>query len=297
MLLNLSESVNHIQKGRIIAFPTETVYGLGASVFDTQAIEKIFRVKGRPQDNPLIVHIHALSQIELICETPPNGFEKLAQAFFPGPLTVILPKKKSVPSIVSAGLGTIGVRMPSHHLARQLIEGVGVPLVAPSANLSGKPSSTTAQHVIDDFGDLIQGVLDGGSCTLGLESTVICLDPVPTIYRPGLITKEQLEQVLQTEVLEAKKQSSIQPLSPGMKYRHYAPNASVLLFNSKQQFESHILNTPRSKRMIIRTFESNDLYALLRRADAQGVEEILIYCNDTVQKNSALLDRLDRASQ
>ncbi len=198
--LDLKGSAELIKSGELVAFPTETVYGLGASVFNPKAIEQIFQVKGRPQDNPLIVHISSLQQLELIVEELPKEFEVLAESFFPGPLTLILPKKESVPSIVSANLPTIGVRMPAHPIAQLLIEGVGVPLVAPSANLSGKPSSTTAQHVRDDFGDRIKSILDGGPCEYGIESTVLTLHPKPTILRPGQITQAQLEEVLKVPV-------------------------------------------------------------------------------------------------
>lgn len=279
----IKEAISFLKKGKPIAFPTETVYGLGAPVFLPETIEKIYALKRRPLDNPLIVHVSNLEQVLSIVKSFP---EELVTSFWPGPLTLILPKRSSVPSIASAGLSTIGVRMPSHPLALELIEAVG-PLVAPSANLSGSPSSTTAAHVRDDFGDQVF-VLDGGPCHHGIESTVLTLDP-PTILRPGSITKEMLEEVLRQEVRFAREEAE-RPLSPGMKYKHYAPRAKVRLVEAGER----IFTQP--KRLILQSIRPEELYACFREADRKGYEEIIIRCDHTIKSNEALLNRLIRAA-
>lgn len=293
--MDIREAAEALKRGGVVAFPTETVYGLGASVFLEHAIEKIFRVKGRPQDNPLIVHIAHLDQLSLIVEELPPIFSLLAKNFFPGPLTLLLPKKECVPGIVSAHLPTIGVRMPAHPLALQLIDAVGVPLVAPSANLSGKPSSTTAQHVLEDFGDAIEGVVDGGACHFGIESTVLALLPTLQILRPGAITQEQLEKVVGHSVPYADEHTE-RPLSPGMKYRHYSPRAKVIFFESKPVFEAY-LRTNERPRKVLSLIKAEELYAIFRRADEEAVEEIVIFCDSATLNNRALMNRIRRASQ
>jgi L-threonylcarbamoyladenylate synthase len=294
--LDIPRAAALLREGGVVAFPTETVYGLGASVFQTQAIQRIFTVKGRPQDNPLIVHIGGFDQLTQIVHPPPPLFEKLAKFFFPGPLTVLLPKLESVPSLVSANLPLIGVRMPAHPLALELIQAVGVPLVAPSANISGRPSSTCALHVHSDFGSKIDGIIDGGRCQYGIESTVISLSATIQILRPGAISKEQLEEVLQESVTYAEACAD-QPLCPGMKYRHYAPRAKILVFCNFEAFRSYLHQAKPCQRMILERVQPQDLYASLRQADAQKDEEIVIYCNPSIQNNRALMNRLNRASQ
>lgn len=293
--MNVQEAAKALKRGGVVAFPTETVYGLGASVFLPHAIEKIFRVKGRPQDNPLIVHISHLDQLFLIVEVLPPLFTLLAKKFFPGPLTLLLPKKESVPGIVSAHLPMIGVRMPAHPLARQLIDAVGVPLVAPSANLSGKPSSTTAQHVLEDFGDAIEGIVDGGACHFGIESTVLSLLPTPQILRPGAITQEQLENVVGYSIPYADEHAE-RPLSPGMKYRHYSPHAKVVFFDSKPAFEAYLGANGHSK-MVLSSIKAEELYSVFRKADEEALEEVVIFCDSATLNNRALMNRIRRASQ
>ena len=285
-----------LKQGGVVAFPTETVYGLGASVFQPEAIQRIFQVKGRPQDNPLIVHISSLDQLPLIVSDVPQLFYRLAEKFFPGPLTVLLPKLETVPDIVSANLPQIGVRMPSHLIARQLIEAVGMPLVAPSANLSGKPSSTSAAHVQADFGDQIDGVIDGGLCSYGIESTVMTLSPYPQILRPGAITQKELEEVLGIHIPYAEAHGD-KPLSPGMKYRHYAPVAKVTLFYDQHAFFSYLEGASQHKRLVLERVNPQDFYALLRQADVEGYSEVVIFCDDVMQKNFGLMNRITRASQ
>lgn len=223
-----------LREGSLVAFPTETVYGLGADALDRNAVLSIFAAKGRPADNPLIVHIHDRAQLEDLCTVPPLA-RPLIDAFWPGPLTMLFPRKPVIPPEVTAGLPTVAIRMPSHPVALAMLKACGLPVAAPSANSSGRPSPTTAAHVLEDMDGKIPLILDGGACDVGLESTVLdlCHDQ-PTILRPGGITKEMLESVLRQEVLLAG--SILKPLgenevalSPGMRYRHYAPKGVVTL--------------------------------------------------------------------
>lgn len=229
----LSLASRLLHEGQLVAFPTETVYGLGANALDARAVLGIFAAKGRPADNPLIVHVYDRAQLAPLCDVSPLA-EKLMDAFWPGPLTLILPRKSAVPDEVAAGLPTVAVRMPSHPVAAALLRACQLPIAAPSANRSGKPSPTTAQHVFTDMDGRIPLILDGGSCDVGLESTVLDLTgDVPCILRPGGITKAMLETVL-GEVTVAGSvlrplQKGEKALSPGMRYRHYSPDGQVTL--------------------------------------------------------------------
>ena len=222
------------RQGGLVGFPTETVYGLGANALDRKAVLSIFAAKGRPADNPLIVHIHETAQLEDLC-TVPESARPLMKAFWPGPLTMLFPKKDTVPQEVTAGLNTVAIRMPSHPVAAWLLRDCNLPIAAPSANRSGRPSPTTAAHVLEDMHGRIPLILDGGACEVGLESTVLDLcHGQPTILRPGGITREMLQGVLGEEVALAG--SILRPLregetalSPGMRYRHYAPQGTVTL--------------------------------------------------------------------
>ncbi len=223
-----------LKNGGLVAFPTETVYGLGANALDREAVLSIFAAKGRPADNPLIVHIYDRSQLEPLCDVPDRS-ALLMDAFWPGPLTILCRKKQLVPDEVTAGLPTVAVRMPSHPVARAMLKSCGLPVAAPSANSSGRPSPTTASHVMEDMNGRIPLIIDGGMCDVGLESTVLDLchgDPV--ILRPGGITPEMIGSVLKCDVAVAG--SVLRPLrenetalSPGMRYRHYAPRAVLTL--------------------------------------------------------------------
>lgn len=222
-----------IREGGLVAFPTETVYGLGANGLDEEAVLRIFEAKGRPADNPLILHIAKKNEARALWDSVPQKAQQLMDAFWPGPLTLVFTRSKQVPDAVTAGLDTVALRMPSHKTARALIKAAGVPIAAPSANLSGRPSPTTAQHVLEDLSGRIPLILDGGPCAHGLESTVVSVGTVPMILRPGMITQAMLEAVVGPVRLH---KSLLQPLegaedatSPGMKYRHYAPNSEVLL--------------------------------------------------------------------
>jgi L-threonylcarbamoyladenylate synthase len=287
-------AAEYLQKGELVAFPTETVYGLGAPIFDPDAIAKIYLAKGRPSDNPLIAHISSLDQIYQIARDIPPEFFLLAKAFFPGPLTVVLKKHSSVPSIVSGGLDTIAVRMPSHPIAQQLIEAVGQPIVAPSANLSGKPSSTTAEHVIIDFEDKIQAVIDGGATEYGIESTVISLVSEPCLLRLGAVPKTEIEAILGIPLGEATHTSLLS--SPGTRYRHYAPEARIKLFIHQHEMEEYLQDPPDLRRLINPKITLANLYAVLRQADEEKYEEIVLYCHPEVRLNDALMDRLLKAA-
>ena len=229
-----------LKSGSLVAFPTETVYGLGANALDADAVLSIFTAKGRPADNPLIVHIHDRAQLEPLCTVPEKALP-LMDAFWPGPLTLLCERKPLIPSEVTAGLPTVAVRMPSHPVARAMLQACNLPIAAPSANSSGRPSPTTAAHVLEDMDGKIPLIIDGGMCDVGLESTVLDLchgDPV--ILRPGGITKEMIEQVLGCEVQVAG--SVLRPLrkdekalSPGMRYKHYSPEASVTLVDGPEE--------------------------------------------------------------
>lgn len=235
-----------IADGGLVAFPTETVYGLGANALNEDAVKKIYEAKGRPSDNPLIVHIAKKEDIApLVSEITPKA-QALIDAFFPAPLTVILKKSNKVGSVVSGGLGTVAVRMPENETARRLIEAAGCPVAAPSANTSGLPSPTKAKYVIEDMNGKIDAIIDGEDCSVGVESTVITLaSDVPTVLRPGAVTKEQLEAVIgKVEIANAvlnKMESGEKAESPGMKYKHYAPKAQVIIVDApKKSYESFV---------------------------------------------------------
>lgn len=308
----IDQAAQLLKADELVAFPTETVYGLGARVFSASAIQKIFTAKNRPADNPLIVHISSLDQLHLIAAEIPDQFYQLADAFFPGPLTIILKRHPLVPAIVSAGMDTIAVRMPNHPLAQALIKRVGEPLAAPSANLSGKPSATLPQHVLEDFKGKIAAVIDGGSPEIGIESTVISLvsGDKPQLMRPGIITKQQIEQVLGAEIDVYRSSDKGKIASPGMKYRHYAPRAPILLFQSLKELEAYLNTASPKKRMVLAserviirgnasffTLSMHTLYALLRLSDREGYEEVLVFCDIEDQKNSALMNRLQHATK
>jgi len=313
-----------LQQGGVIAFPTETVYGLGACFDNVEAINKIFKAKQRPADNPLIVHVAGCQELELVAASVPPLAERLMLAFWPGPLTIVLPKTDAVPLIATGGLDTVGVRMPAHPLALALINAVGKPLFAPSANLSTRPSPTTAQHVVEDLQGRIDAVLDGGATEVGLESTVIRLvNNSIQILRPGGVTREMLEDVGRVAVTSAVGHSTQVPPSPGMKYMHYSPKAKVSLFmgqavvelpavvsNMVQQgikpavlaFSDTLEKLPEDiVRMPLGERGSNDtaakmLYAYLREADILGVQHILVEGLKSQGLGEAVMNRLLKAA-
>lgn len=288
---SIIEAAHLLKRGKLVAFPTETVYGLGAPIFDASAIADIFSVKGRPADNPLIAHVAAPGDWVMLADDVPPVFHKLAEAFFPGPLTLIVRKKKEVPAIATGGLETVAIRCPDQHLARQLIAAVGQPLVAPSANISGAPSSTNAEHVLTDFNGKIAAVIDGGPCSYGLESTVVDLVSFdrPTLVRPGALQKEAIEELLGAPIAVYTKGPKS---SPGMKYRHYSPAIPVHVFTNSKAFNEHLALGHNTFSIPCQQLKGKTLYALLRHADKSGYDDIAI---DSSQCDEmALINRLEK---
>ena len=249
----LIKAAKTLQQGGLVAFPTETVYGIGANALDEAAVQAIFEAKGRPQDNPLIIHIHSTAQLETLTQSISPAAQRLMDAFWPGPLTLIFPKHPDIPHFVTSGLDTIGIRMPSHPIAAKLLAAANIPVAAPSANRSGSPSPTQAAHVISDLSGHVHMILDGGNTNIGVESTVVdtTCNPV-AVLRPGGITKEALESVLGEGQVRLHYHAQQQlprggetaaadepPKSPGVKYRHYAPKAKVILFQGSQPHVAH----------------------------------------------------------
>ena len=233
---SIEEAAQLIRDGELVGMPTETVYGLGANALDETAVRKIFAAKGRPADNPLIVHVSCLDEIVPLVKSIPESAKRLMEAFWPGPMTLILPKSDAIPSVVSAGLDTVGIRLPQSEAARALIRAAGRPIAAPSANRSGRPSPTTAQHVFEDMDGRIPLILDGGASEVGVESSVIdATGEVPVILRPGGITPEMVERVLGDVRVDEHVMSPLAEgdvvRSPGMKYKHYAPKANTVIFD------------------------------------------------------------------
>lgn len=289
-----------IKNGGLVAFPTETVYGLGVNTFDERAVMKIFKVKKRPPDNPLIIHISKLEQLENIVSEFSEIAEKLAKIFWPGPLTMILKKSVEVPDIVCAGLPTVAVRMPSHPVAKKLIEFAEVPIAAPSANLSGRPSPTLGEHVIKDLFGKIDVILEAGKTPLGLESTIVNISRFPpTLLRPGPVTVEKLKQILpdlQIPDYIFKKSFEGKPLAPGMKYRHYSPvKPLILVEDSKKMYDvlaeyenaivvcpiEHVRRYKDRRIVIIGSLENpysiaHNLFDVLRKVDEEEGTPIVV---------------------
>ena len=226
-----------LKEGKTVIFPTETVYGLGANALDENAVSKIYEAKGRPSDNPLIVHIYDKKQVNDLAQEVNEKAKIIMEKFWPGPITIILKKKDIVPMRTSGGLNTVAIRMPSDPIAMSLLEEVKLPIAAPSANISGRPSPTRAKHVYEEMNNRVDGIILGGDCTFGLESTVLDLtNDIPTILRPGSITKEDLEAVIgQVDIDPAleKREDNIKAKAPGMKYKHYSPNADVYIVSGE----------------------------------------------------------------
>ena len=268
----MKEACDLIRAGELVAFPTETVYGLGADALHPEASKKIYAAKGRPSDNPLIVHISKFEDLVSIAREVPPQAKKLADAFWPGPLTMIFPKSDIVPYGTTGGLDTVAIRMPDHPVALELIRRSGVPIAAPSANTSGRPSPTKAEHVMEDLHGKIPMILDGGAVMVGVESTIIDFtEIVPVILRPGWITKESMEEFLGCEVLmntSLKASDHGIPRAPGMKYKHYAPKAEMVLVlgDDQEKVVDHINQLAKEQKEqgkkigIIASDETKDLY-------------------------------------
>ncbi len=315
--------------GGLVAFPTETVYGLGANALDADAAAKIYQAKGRPSDNPLIVHIADWDAIGRITESLPPQARQLSDSFWPGPLTMILRKSPAVPYETTGGLDTVAVRMPSHEIAQALIRAGGGYVAAPSANTSGRPSPTTAQHVAEDLDGAIDMIIDGGEVPIGIESTIVDLtEDVPTILRPGYISREMLSQVIGPVQMDqglASEDESVRPKAPGMKYRHYAPKAQLYIVEGSRQRVIEKINAMTVQEQeagrnagVIATDETvgcyahaavrsigsrNDessiaqhLYAILREFDHLDVSVIYSESFETPQMGPAIMNRLMKAA-
>lgn len=297
-----------ILEGELVAFPTETVYGLGANIFDERALRKIFIAKKRPADNPFIAHVANPAEISLLAERITPSAKKFIEHFFPGPLTVVLPKRTAVPSVATAGLSTIGIRMPHHPVAQALLKACGVPLAAPSANLSGKPSPTTWQNVFADLDGRIGCILKGKQARVGLESTVVdCTGRFPRVLRSGAVSLEDLQKIVPSTRMAARL-GSTSPKSPGMKYRHYSPSARVAIVSTPKKIQTERnaayigIESPRRDQEFRQRLICEDtrgyahaLYAFFRRCDDEHIA--VIYCQAVEPRGigRALMDRLIRA--
>lgn len=309
MTQSIERAAGFIRSGGIAAFPTETVYGLGAAAFDDAAIRKIFTAKGRPADNPLIAHISSLSQIKLLASQLTPCAYKFILNFFPGPLTVILPKHRAVPAIATAGLDTIGIRMPADEVAREFLDACATPVVAPSANRSGRPSPTTWQAVRDDLNGRIPCILQSTATHVGLESTVVdCTGDIPLVLRAGAVTLEQLRDVVPATRLH-RPRANAKPRSPGLKHRHYAPQARVVLVaapdDARRGPTSAFIGIGSSQSAVgfAQATMCRDvadyahfLFRFFRECDAAGIKTI--YCQTVPEDGlgAALTDRLRRAA-
>lgn len=317
-----------LKKGELVAFPTETVYGLGANALDASAAAKIYAAKGRPSDNPLIVHIADMESLPFITREIPKTALELADKFWPGPLTMVLKKSDAVPYGTTGGLDTVAVRMPSHPVALEMIRFGGGYIAAPSANTSGRPSPTLASHVADDMNGVIPMILDGGAVGIGIESTIIDLtEEVPTILRPGFITKEMLEEVVGEVQIDRglSEDSKTPPKAPGMKYRHYAPRAELMIVegpsksviekinsfakeNEEKGITTGIIGTAETvscypmgivKSIGTRSDElsiSSHLYSILREFDESDAEVIYSESFEEGAMGSAIMNRLLKAA-
>ena len=313
-----------IKEGQLVALPTETVYGLGANGLDPQAVAKIFAAKGRPQDNPLILHICEPAQMADFCHSIPDSAYRLAEAFWPGPLTMVLPAKDCVPKCTTAGLPTVAVRCPDNAATRQVIRLAGVPVAAPSANISGKPSTTTAQHVLDDHNGKIPLIVDGGPCRVGVESTIVDLtEQPPRLLRPGGITPEQLTEVLGEltvdKAVTAQLGKDEVAKAPGMKYRHYAPQCPLVIVSGSSEKAARFIRSQYKAGERVLCFEeelslyqgcdplsygcvsdvntlSAGVFAALRALDDPAVTKVYARCPEGGGVAYAVQNRLKKAA-
>lgn len=322
---DLSFAVDMLKHGGVVAIPTETVYGLAANALDDEAVRKIFIAKGRPTDNPLILHISLFQEIYDLVSHVPSSAKKLADAFWPGPLTLVLRRSSVIGDNVTASLDTVAVRMPCHNIARKIIRECGFPLAAPSANLSGSPSPTTAQHVMRDLNGKIDAVVDGGECSVGLESTVVYLcDERPRLLRPGGITISQIESVVGKvdidDAVSGEKMYCGKASSPGMKYKHYSPKADVTLVigpsseyvdfvNEKAKCKKNVgalcfdeeaekinaVTVPYGRKLHYQE-QAQKLFSSLRKFDLLDVNEVFAHCDYNDEVALAIYNRLIRAA-
>lgn len=326
----IEKAADILRHGGLVAFPTETVYGLGANGLDVTACKKIYEAKGRPSDNPLILHISQISELSSIVKEIPELAKKIMGAFWPGPITIIFPKADCVPYEITGGFDTVAVRYPSNVLAQQLIRQTGLPIAAPSANSSGKPSPTRASHVEFDLSGKVDMILDGGATEVGLESTIIDVTgKKPVLLRPGAITKEMLEVVVgEIEIDPAvlsKPDKNLVPRAPGMKYTHYSPNASVILVKgcqqnvidkinhlaSQEQQKGHkvgIMATEQTKEcyeygVVLSVGDRNkpetigaNLFKMLRKFDFLNVDIVYSEAFEEAGEGAAIMNRLNKAA-
>lgn len=320
----LSEAGRIIRDGGLVAFPTETVYGLGANAYNADAVRSIYTAKGRPSDNPLIVHIAGISELDGLTREISGSARALIDAFMPGPFTIILKKSEAVPDAVTAGMDTVAVRFPENETAQRLIKAAGVPIAAPSANLSGKPSPTTAEHVRDDMTGRIAAIIDGGACAVGVESTIVDASrSVPMLLRPGGITFDMIQTVVPEAELDPNMLRSLdadeKPLCPGMKYKHYAPDAEVTVvegdMNAVRREIDKRLDENKNKRCGVLTMSDNaydsaviihggdtnreyakNLFASLREFDRLGVEVVFAEFESRDGYGLAIRNRLYKAA-
>lgn len=315
-----------IKSGGLVGIPTETVYGLGANGLNQLAVSHIFLAKGRPQDNPLILHIPDADWLERYCQNIPEEAWRLAKRFWPGPLTMILPRKPLVPDVVTAGLDTVGMRCPAHSMCRDIIAAAGVPVAAPSGNTSGRPSPTTARHMLDDMDGKIDAILDGGDCQVGVESTIVDLTCYPPrLLRPGGIPLEELLDLLPDIELDPavvrQMAEGEKPRAPGMKYRHYAPRAPVTVVKgspvrSAEYILDHLTDSSWEGVICFNEFahwypgylveqlggavdtweQARRLFRALRAMDEAGVKHIWAQCPDDTGMGLAVVNRLSKAS-
>ncbi len=306
-----------LKQGELLGIPTETVYGLAGNGLDGEVVEKIFVAKGRPSDNPLILHIASSDWMLRYCENIPCKAWTLAEKFWPGPLTLILQAKDCVPEIVRGGLPTVGVRCPNHPLALALLEETDLPLAAPSGNLSGKPSPTSAMAMLEDMSGKISGILDGGDCEVGVESTILAFMPEPCLLRVGGIGIEALETVLGEKISVFSGKEVNKPMAPGMKYRHYAPKAKVTVVQGKDSaqwiasrmdsgdgvicFQEYEGLFPSVEKQIIGkekdfTTQAKQVFSALRYFDSCEVTHIWAQCPEEKDLGRAVANRLEKAS-
>lgn len=320
----IKKAAKLIKAGEVVGVPTETVYGLAGDARNSIAIKKIFEAKGRPGDNPLIVHISNFDMLKSVVKSVSDDAMKLAKVFWPGPLTIILPKSDSICAETCAGLDSVGVRMPANEIARKIIEISGVPFAAPSANISGKPSPTTAKDVFDDMDGKIPLIIDGGECKAGVESTVVSmLSETPIILRPGVITAEDMEKVLDKPVKIAAAitndiKTNEKVLSPGMKYKHYSPKADITILKGFVDGVAEYVSEHKQDGTFVLCFDGEEglfdvpavtygkiddaesqahkLFSALRELDRLGAKQVYARCPETSGVSLAVYNRLIRAA-
>lgn len=320
---SINKAAEIIKNGGLVAMPTETVYGLGADARNGASVKNIFKAKGRPSDNPLIVHIAEAKDAEIYAKEVPPLFYELTERFSPGPLTIILKKSDLIPMETSGGLDTVGLRIPANKTAREIIKRAGTAIAAPSANLSGSPSPTNAKRCIEDLMGKVDAIVDGGECAVGVESTVISLaESVPTLFRPGFVTYEELKEVtkelkIHSGVLE-KLEEGEKVSSPGLKYKHYSPNSDVVLVKGNKEEYCSFVNSKKADGVLALCFDEDEesltvphisygkahdgisqaknIFELLRKTDELKAKTVYTHCPDDKGVSLAVYNRLLRAA-